>query len=397
MRPLHQLHARVREAFRSRFGRDPQTVVRAPGRANLLGAHVDYNEGFVLPGAVDRSVWLAAATAPGSVCSIAALDRGQTAVVDLASLPPPVPERAEQSVVWVDYPAGIAWALQEKDHRLRAIDAVFTSSVPIGAGVSSSAAVEIAFLMAWEQLSGFAVDGLTKARTAQRAENAYLGVGSGIMDPFASMHGEAGRLLFLDCRSCEHQTLPLPMGSAVVIADTGTRRELALSGFNDRRSQCGHALNLLRRDLPDIRALRDVTPEQLWPLLAGLPHPLGLRARHVVEECRRALAGRDALRRNDLAAFGALMRASHESSRDLYEVSTPELDLLAETAWSVEGCYGARVTGAGFGGCIVALAAGQTVAALSTRLREAFERRFARRPEIYACRIGQGAEVVEYP
>lgn len=385
----------VADAFRRRWGRDPAVVVRAPGRVNLLGAHVDYSEGWVMPAAIDRAIWLAAAPATDEVLDVHALDRDDTQSLDLAALPPPVAERSAPRATWVDYPAGVAWALREAGFRPRGMRVVFGGDVPVGAGLSASAAVEVAFLLAWERLSGFALNGLTRARMGRRAENGYVGVGSGIMDQFASIHGRAARVILLDCRTLDHELLPIPPRTAVMVADTGVRRRLRESGFNDRRAECEEAVAILRRDLPAIRTLRDVPAAHFERWCHRLPDPIVRRARHAVEECARVRAGAEALRRGDLSAFGELMSRSHRSSRDLYEVTVPELDLLAATAWEVDGCYGARLAGGGFGGCVIALVADSAVATLAEAWTERYRALFGRSPEVFTCAVTDGAGIVD--
>jgi galactokinase len=362
---------------------------------NLLGAHIDYSEGWVMPAAIDRAVWLAAAPASGGRCRVAALDLDDDGDFEVERLPSPRPDRGDGEGGWLDLPAGVAWALREAGHRPVAVDAVFASTVPMGKGVSSSAAVEVAFLLAWRALApGLELDGVELARLGRRVENGYLGVGSGIMDQFASLHGARDRVILLDCRTLRHQLLPLPAGTAVLVADPGQSRQLAGSGFDDRRRQCAEAVAILRRWLPAVRTLRDVTPDDFELQSHRLPQPLRRRAQHAVEECRRVLDGADALRRGDLPAFGRLMRRSQLSSRDLYEVSTPELDLLAAAAWSAPGCHGARLAGGGFGGCMTILADADAAGEIRRAVSDAFADEFGRRPEVFTCRVDDGASVV---
>ncbi len=384
---------KVSEEFRKIFGRRPEIVVRAPGRVNLLGAHVDYNDGWVMPAAIDRTVHLAAAPARGRKLRVRALDFEAEAGIDLDCLPPPVPERDGVASDWIDYPAGVAWALTEAGHRPAAMDVAFTSDVPIGAGVSSSAAVEVAFLLAWRELSELALDEREIPRLGRHAENGYLGVQSGIMDQFASLYGAADQLIFLDCRDLSFEHLPFPAGTTVLVVDSGVRRRLAgaETGYNDRPTECHEAVEQLRPYLPEIRALRDVSEEDYVRHSHHLSMALRRRVRHVVEECRRVRDGAEALRRGDVDAFGELVRQSHLSSRDLYEVSIPELDVLAASAWSVEGCYGARMMGGGFGGCVAAMVEDAAVDAVRTTMMVAFEEEFGRRPEVFTCRVAAGA------
>lgn len=390
----------ITRAFEKRFGRPPEVVVRAPGRVNLLGAHVDTSEGWVLPAAIDRAVWLAAAArVPGRdhPTRVAALDLEAEEALDLDHLPPPRPERGGDGG-WADLPAGLAWALQASGHQPPVMEAVFSSDLPMGAGVSSSAAVEMAFLLAWEALAGrvgdeWELSGIDKARLGQRAENDFLGVRSGIMDQFASLHGQRDRAILLDCRSLEHRLVPVPESVAVLVADSGVRRRLGVSGFNDRQGETRRALAGLQEFLPRLRTLRDLTLEELELWEHRLEAGPRRRARHVVEECLRVRAGAQALEAGDLEAFGVFMRDSHRSSRDLFEVSLPELDELAAAAWRAEGCLGARLSGGGFGGCVTALVRAEAVEEVSRAVRSQFEGRFGRSPALWLARIRAGASI----
>lgn len=386
------LQERVQQAFYARFGRQPQLVVRAPGRVNLLGAHVDYNEGWVLPAAIEQAVWLAVASAAKQTVTIKALDfDGQETQFSLSE---PAPRDPAEAVTWADYPRAVAWALDCEGHNVTPVDAVFAGDVPIGAGVSSSAAVEVAFLTAWNQLDGLELSGVALARLGQKAENEYIGLASGIMDQFASLHGAQGHLVLLDCRNLEHALVPLPENCSILVADSGIRRELASSEYNVRRRQCEEAVSVLAGHLPGVRTLRDVSPRALELNAHRLPLTLRRRAQHVVNECQRVLKGAECLKQSQVAAFGRLIEESHRSARDLYEVSIPELDLLAATAWNVDGCYGARLTGAGFGGCIVVLAASDAEASLRQALEDAYQDAFGRTPQIFSTHASDGARVV---
>lgn len=382
------LRDKVARAYQERFGRDPAILVRAPGRVNLLGAHVDYNEGWVMPAAIDRAVWLAAGDVGGDTVTVSALDMDEEADFSLSTLS--APDDKVKEIRWIDYPRGVAWALQRSGYSVPAIEAVLASDVPIGAGVSSSAAVEVAFISAWESLGQMQLSGLEKAQIGQRAENEYVGVASGIMDQFASLHGAEDHLILLDCRTLEHELIALPAGTAFLVADSGVRRELAGSKYNERRRQCEEAVTVLQTYLPHIRALRDVSPEDFELYAHRLPIEVRRRARHVIEECTRVLDGARLLGEGDVVAFGALIRRSHASSRDLYEVSIPELDVLAAAAWQAQGCYGARLTGAGFGGCVVALVDAQAAASVAQAMRRAFRDEFSRTPAIFSTRAADG-------
>jgi galactokinase len=270
---------------------------------------------------------------------------------------------------------------------------VLASDVPVGAGLSSSAAVEVAFAAAWQRAGGWERPAMALALACQRAENQYVGVNSGLMDQFASACGQAGHALLLDCRTLEWEALPLPAGVSIVVADTSIRRELGKSEYNTRRAQCEAAVAGLSAALPGIRALRDVSPED-FNRHAHLLDPLvARRARHVVEECARTRAAAGILKAGRVADFGALMNDCHASLRDLYEVSIPELNAMAAAAQALPGCYGARLTGAGFGGCTVNLVAAEAAEEFKRDLAAAYSRATGLKAEIYVCRAADGAGI----
>ena len=277
---------------------------------------------------------------------------------------------------------------------IRALDAVFASEVPRGAGLSSSASVELAFAAAWQSVAEWSLSPMELALLCQRAENQYVGVNCGIMDQATSACGEQGRVLLLDCRSLQFRTLPLPAGVVIIVADTGIRHALAASAYNNRRAACEEAVRLLRQDLPGIKALRDVDLEAFNRLANRLPREVEIRARHVVEEIDRTQRAVPLLEGGDVQAFGGLMNACHVSLRDLYEVSCPELDALAGIAQSLEGCFGARLTGAGFGGCTVNLVEGDAAPGFVEQLGAAYQEQTRRRAEIYVCAPSAGASVL---
>jgi len=378
----------VTEAFKIRFNHPAELVVRAPGRVNLLGGHTDYNDGFVLPVAIDRAAWIAAAPLATPEARIVALDLDEEAAFDLNHIPP-----AKGN--WADYARGVAWSLHERSLTLAGMEAALTSDVPIGSGLSSSAALEVAFGYAWQQLSGFDLNRRELALAAQKAENEYVGVKCGILDQITSSLGKQGHALLFDCRTLEAETVPLPDDVAIVVADSGVRRALASSEYNLRRSQCEQAVQTLSQYYPNIRALRDVTEAQLEQHRTDLPELIYRRARHVVTDNARVLQAKVALQQGDVAQVGDLMKACHISLRDDYEVSAPELDKLAEAAWEVQGCYGARLTGAGFGGCIVALAAPGAVEEIKHHLTTDYESSFDRTPAVYVCHSANGVERVQ--
>ncbi|MEA3338527.1 MAG: galactokinase [Chloroflexota bacterium] len=379
----------VTSAFQTHFNRPPEIVVRAPGRVNLLGGHTDYNAGYVLPVAVNRAAWIAAAPINARKARVYALDLEDEATFTLTPVP-----RAEGN--WADYVRGVAWALQERGLETVGLEAVLTSNIPVGAGLSSSAAVEVAFAYVWQQLAGFKLTRRELALACQWAENDYVGVNCGILDQMASSCGVEGHALLLDCRTLETALVPLPEGVAIVVADTGVRRQLASSEYNVRRAQCERAVEILGQRLPGVRALRDVSADDLGCLKGHLPGVVYRRARHVVSDNARVLQATEALRKGDVATVGALMKACHVSLRDDYEVSAPELDALASAAWEVEGCYGARLTGAGFGGCIVALVTESGIQDFKAHVSAAYETAFGRQPDIYVCRSTTGVRAIPH-
>jgi galactokinase len=385
--------ARAADYFRRKFGHPCDAIARAPGRVNLLGEHVDYNDGRVLPAAIDRGTYVAFSPSSRNSSTIWAADYRQ---VSHFSASPVDNLRAARDGLsgWARYPAGVAWSLGQDGLAVKDIDAVFSSDVPRGAGLSSSASVELAFATAWKSLGGWQLSPMNLALLCQRAENKYVGVNCGIMDQAASACGQADHLLLLDCRSLEFQLLPLPSGSAIIVADTGVRHSLATSEYNDRRWACEEAMRLLQPELPGITALRDVSLADFNRLAASLPPIVEKRARHVVEEIDRTQQAIDLLQVGDLPGFGHLMNECHRSLRDLYEVSCPELDIMTRIAQSLEGCFGARLTGAGFGGCTVNLVALSRAGEFSRELASGYENETGRHAEVYVCQATAGAGLV---
>jgi galactokinase len=387
------LRQRVFSAFRQRFGEDPEYFARAPGRVNLLGEHVDYNDGFVLPAAIDRVTLVAFRNARSLYSTILALDlveetafNGQT-VLDKRDI-----NGAELSV-WARYPAGVMWSMNTAGLNTPEMEAVFASDVPRGAGLSSSASVEMAFGVAWEKLSNRKVSPIQLAQIGLKAENQYVGVHCGIMDQFSSACGVKDRLLYLDCRSLDWRTLRLPEKTFIVIADTSIRRSLRGSAYNERHAACDEAVRILQDYLPGIRALRDVHVDEFRRYSGRLPDVVAKRAQHIVEEIARTEQASELLEKNDAVRFGELMNTCHASLRDLYEVSCPELDAMASLAQSLPGCYGARLTGAGFGGCTVNLVKEEAVMKFSHDLAAGYTQQTCLKPEIYICRAADGAGV----
>lgn len=376
------LQDRVTTTFTRRFGEPPAIIVRAPGRVNLIGEHTDYNDGFVLPMAIDRAMWIALRPRPDRLVSAFSLDMREAIEFDL--------DRFEKLSGWGEYLKGVAWALSEAGYDVRGWEGVVAGDVPIGAGLSSSAAWELAAARAFASVAGFEWEAPKMALLSQRAENKWVGVNCGIMDQMISATGQADHAVLIDCRSLDLQAVPLPPETVVVVLDTATRRGLVDSAYNERRAQCEAAARFFK-----VKALRDVSVEQFNARSDELDPLTRRRARHVITEDDRTLRAVEAMQRGDAVELGQLMNACHASLRDDFEVSSHELNVMVEAAQRRPDCYGARMTGAGFGGCAVALvradAARDFVHGVSTDYHAAT----GRTPSIYVCRATNGAEVIE--
>ena len=376
----------LRQAFVKTFGRAPR-LFRAPGRVNLIGEHTDYNDGFVLPMAIDRETMVAAAPRDDRRVRALSLNRSEQAGFDLDSPGPP------RRGVWLDYVEGVARALEQQGARLTGTDLVIASDVPAGAGLSSSAALEISTGFALLSVAGLEVDRVRLALAGQRAEHEYVGAMVGIMDQFVAALGRKGHALLIDCRSLEHRAVPLDTTRvAVVICDSRVKHDLADSEYNVRRAECERGVELLREVLPEIRALRDVTIEEFERHAQVLPEPVRRRCRHVVTENDRTLRAVEALTRGDLEEMGRLMKCSHRSLRDDYEVSCAELDLLTEIAGNFAPCLGARLTGGGFGGSTVNLVRRDALAEFQSLVTTEYQRATGKTPNIYVSDAGDGAK-----
>jgi galactokinase len=357
----------------------------APGRVNLIGEHTDYNDGFVMPVAIDRFTRV----------TIAPRD-DRTLVVRSAAYPGAVTIDLDQPGggprgVWSDYVRGVAAVLERRGSRLDGADLAIASDVPIGAGLSSSAALEVAVGYGLLDHAGHAIDRTALARACQAAEHEFAGTRCGLMDQFIACHGRAGHALMLDTRTLAATWLPLPAGVAVIVCNTMTKHALATDGYNARRADCEAGVRALAIRLPQIRALRDVTQDDLDANRDALPERVYRRCRHVVTENARVEAAAAALAAGDLDAFGGLMGASHKSMRDDFEISTGELDLMVDAAMDADGTIGARMTGGGFGGCTVNLVRAEHAARFEAHVRARFRAATGRVAEIYTCTASNGA------
>ncbi len=372
----------IRQRFVEKFGHEPEVVAVAPGRINLIGEHTDYNDGFVFPVAIDRQAWIAASAAPGS-SEVWSSEVGDAAPFDLGRVGP------GDVKDWGKYPAGMGWAIRASGQYAGNVQAVVSSNIPMGSGVSSSAAIEMAFGQVWNALGELHISNPDLAGLGKVCENRFVGVNSGIMDQMASAMGREGQAMFLDTRSLKIDYAPVPAGLSVVLCDTKKPRALTSSAYNERRSQCEEAAKML-----GVAALRDATLADLEARKDALTDVVYRRARHVITENDRCVQFRDSLAAGDLVAIGELMKASHVSLRDDYEVSCPELDRMAEAAWVAPGCIGARMTGAGFGGACVALVKDDEVEAFVKATLSAYDAATGLGGEAMACSIVAGARVL---
>jgi galactokinase len=376
------------DIFRQRFDGEPR-FFRAPGRVNLIGEHTDYNDGFVLPFAIDRATLVAARVRDDSTVNVFAADIDETHAFDLKG--PAVKRRGN----WVDYVEGAIRCVQEREGIYRGAEMVISSTVPIGGGLSSSAALEVSTGFAILSLNERAIDGKELAFASQKAEHEFVGIRSGIMDQFTSVFGKRGNALLLDCRSLEIKYIPLALGDAVIaVCDTKVKHELASSEYNNRRAECERGVAILKEYLPNMTALRDVTLDDLSKYRAHLPENVYRRCKHVVTENERTLQAAEYLTRSDLQKAGELMYRSHYSLRDDYEVSSPELDCLVDAASKVEGVYGARMTGGGFGGCTVNLLERRSLEYFRTRITNEYYQAFRIEPDIHVLQAANGASEI---
>lgn len=377
------LQQQVVDEFERRFGEAPTLVVRAPGRVNLIGEHTDYNDGFVLPLAIDRAVWIAARPREDDYVTLYSVDYDQVADLSLMEI-------VKRENLWVEYVQGVAWALQEVGHDLRGWNGVIAGDVPIGAGLSSSAAIELASARTFCAVAGIDWNAPEMAKLCQRVENQWIGVQTGIMDQMISATGVADHAVLIDCRTLQLDSVPFPPGTAVVILDTATRRELVTSEYGKRREQCETAAAFF-----NVPALRDVTLPQLEAAKDQLEDVVYRRARHVVSENQRTVEAAAAMRAGDAVTLGKLMNESHVSMRDDFEISGEALNAFVDCAQAHAACYGARMTGGGFAGCAIALVRADEAEAFAVSVAECYQHSTGRTPAVYVTHATDGAAVVD--
>jgi galactokinase len=395
-----RLVQRAVDDFERAFGAAdaPPQVAMAPGRVNLIGEHTDYNDGFVLPMAIDRHVVVAFTPRTDRMLRAYASEPLETRELSLETL-----ERRTAAQTgrwgkrggWFGYIAGVAWAMLSAGHQITGADLAITSDLPIGAGLSSSAALEIAVARALAQASGVPWDPVAFARLAQRAEHEFAGVACGIMDQLSVAAAHEDAALLIDCRALTIRDIPIPENARLIVFDSGIRRDLASSAYNDRRAACARVVAAARWRHNWVHALRDVDDALLVEIAPSLDPVDVRRAAHVVAENQRPAALADAFHTGDLAKAGRLMLHSHASLRDLYEVSLPELDTLVDLASAEPGCTGARLTGAGFGGCVIALVEEGSVERVMSSVEAGYEEKTGRSTAAFQCRPSAGARVLD--
>ena len=387
---MQQRIAQLRTAFSHAFGDARNTTItRAPGRVNIIGEHTDYNDGYVLPIAIDRSVLVAMRPNGSSIVNIRSVNYDQSASFDLNA------EGLEADAQWLRYPFGVAKVLLAEGHALAGIDVAVEGNVPLGGGLSSSAAVEVAFALAYCTASKLDIDPLALAQLCRKAESEYAGVNCGIMDQYVALFAEKDHAVFLDCRNLTHEQVPCRTDAVkLVVSDTGVRHSLAGSEYNTRRAQCEQGAASFARRIHGVKNLRDLAPEDVQMLGQDLESPVLERCRHVVTENARTMAAAQALRRKNVYQLGVLMSASHESLKNDYEVTCKELDLMVDIASELPGVFGSRMTGGGFGGCTISLVASEKVDDFCKALAQKYEAATGISPHIYIVAAESGAEIL---
>lgn len=376
------------DSFKSLFGSAPDVVVRAPGRVNLIGEHTDYNDGYVLPAAIDRAIEMSGRRRPDRTVRVHAFDYSESVEFSLDAI------QGDPQHRWSNYIRGVTKFLQDVGRSLPGAEIAFRGDVPREAGLSSSAALEVATVAFWQKLTGFRLDPVEAVKLARRAENEFVGLPCGVMDQFASALSRAEHALFLDCRDLSFRHVPLRGDSKIVVCNSGVRRELTQSEYEERLKQCRQAVAQLGTTGLAVKSLRDVDLEDLEVAREALGDLLYRRARHVVSENQRVLDAVRALEAGELDRFGELMYASHESLRDDYEVSSRELDALVDSARRQPGVLGARMTGAGFGGCTVNLVRADAAESFAEAVRADYKRALGLNAAVYVCQASDGALAV---
>ena len=379
----------ILSTWKGRFG-PPEGIVwsRAPGRVNLIGEHTDYNNGYVFPIAIDRDIVVAFRPNGSGVVSIHSVNLNDDATFAL------VDPKADPAHPWMVYPMGLARILGEKGIAVPGLDMVFDGTVPMGGGLSSSAALCVAFGLAYLHAAGAELPKKDLALLCQQTEHRFCGVKCGIMDQFVSLHAERGKAVYIDCRDLRHELVPCDFRDAsFVVCDTRVKHELASTEYNKRRAQCEEAVHVLAEFIPGVQSLRDVNVHQFKAYQDRVPEPMRRRARHVITENQRVLAARQAMLRGKALDLGILMDTSHDSLDEDYEVTSPELNLLVKLARDCKGVFGSRMTGGGFGGCTVSLVRTDKLDEFCETVRTGYRAQTNLDPHIYVVQAEQGAEI----
>lgn len=375
------------KSFQSHFLTSP-IIAFAPGRINLIGEHTDYQEGFVFPAAVEKGIWVAIQKNNLNVCQLYSLDFDQEFKFELEAFSP-------KKGHWATYVMGMVTLLKQAGYSIPGFDMAIGGNIPVGSGLSSSAALSVAIGTAISGLLDFQISKKSLALYAQKSEHLFAGVKCGIMDPYASAFGVKDKALLLDCRTNTHEEVPVILdGYSLILVNTKVKHTLADTAYNDRREACEESVRLLQASFPKIITLRDLVPEDLAKVEKILPEAHFPKAKHIITECNRVHKAAEALKSGDLVTFGSLLKSSHTSLSNDYQVSCPELDLLVDKSWELDGVLGSRMMGGGFGGCTINLVENSILESFRDQLTEAYERAFAKSPEFIPVHISPGAHLV---
>ncbi|THU41594.1 galactokinase [Niastella caeni] len=377
---------KLQKAFSERFNKEPM-IIGAPGRVNLIGEHTDYNNGFVLPGAVDKRIYVAIAPNNTDKVNVFANQFNESYSFSI--------NVSEPHQGWMNYLLGVSYHIQQKGKKIGGVDVIIDGDIPVGAGMSSSAALCSGFGFALNELFQLGLSRMELALIGQKTEHTFVGLKCGIMDQFASLHGKAGHVMKLDCRSLEYEYIPFNFpGHKIVLVNSMVSHSLASSEYNVRRQQCEEGIAILQKHYPNVTSLRDIEPAQLLQHKEELPPIVFDRCSYVVYEKERLLKGCEALTNNDLATFGKMMFATHEGLSKKYSVSCTELDFLAEFAQQIPGVVGARMMGGGFGGCTINIVQAEAVEPFTQKIQAAFNGLFKQTPEVYVTQIEDGVKII---